>query len=197
MSTEKIRVLIVDDHKIVRDGTRAFLEEFNHVEIVGAAANGREAIHFVESYHPDVVLMDLMMPVMDGIEATRQITSKDKTVRILIMTSFIAEEMVFSAIEAGGHSFVMKDTSPEELIEKIERVHRGEASLEQSIARKMLKSFQACGQGAALSTFEAEILFRLSEGQALSEISSQSGISERELRRKVFQLIQKFHHLPC
>jgi two-component system, NarL family, response regulator LiaR len=196
MCAEKIRVLIVDDHKIVRDGMRAFLEEFNHIEIVGAVDNGREALQFMKSLPPDVVLMDLMMPVMDGIEATRQITSKDKTVRILIMTSFIAEEMVFSSIKAGGYSFVMKDTSPEELVKKIESVHRGEASLEQSIARKMLKSFQDAGQSDALSTFETEILSLLGEGQAISEVSQQVGASETDLHRKIFQIVKKLHQLP-
>jgi two-component system, NarL family, response regulator LiaR len=195
MCAEKIRVLIVDDHKIVRDGMRAFLEEFNHIEIVGAVDNGREALQFMKSLPPDVVLMDLMMPVMDGIEATRQITSKDKTVRILIMTSFIAEEMVFSSIKAGGYSFVMKDTSPEELVEKIESVHRGEASLEQSIARKMLKSFQDAGQSDALSTFETEILSLLGEGQAISEVSQQVGAPEPDLHRKIFQIVKKLHQL--
>jgi NarL family two-component system response regulator LiaR len=196
MCAEKIRVLIVDDHKIVRDGMRAFLEEFNHIEIVGAVDNGREALQFIERLTPDVVLMDLMMPVMDGITATRQITSKDKTVRILIMTSFIAEEMVFSSIKAGGHSFVMKDTSPEELVEKIESVHRGEASLEQSIACKMLKSFQNTGQGDALSTFETEILSLLCEGRAISEVSQQVGAPEMDLHRRIFHIIKKLHQLP-
>jgi two-component system, NarL family, response regulator LiaR len=196
MCAEKIRVLIVDDHKIVRDGMRAFLEEFNHIEIVGAVDNGREALQFTESVPPDVVLMDLMMPVMDGIEATRQITSKDKTVRILIMTSFIAEEMVFSSIKAGGYSFVMKDTSPEELVKKIESVHRGEASLDTTTARKMLKSFQHTRQSDALSTFETEILSLLGEGQAVSEVSQQIGASETDLHRKIFQIVKKLHQLP-
>jgi two-component system, NarL family, response regulator LiaR len=196
MCAEKIRVLIVDDHKIVRDGMRAFLEEFDHIEIVGDVDNGREALQFTESVPPDVVLMDLMMPVMDGIEATRQITSKDKTVRILIMTSFIAEEMVFSSIKAGGYSFVMKDTSPEELVKKIESVHRGEASLDTTTARKMLKSFQHAGQSDALSTFETEILSLLGEGQAISEVSQQIGASETDLHRKIFQIVKKLHQLP-
>jgi DNA-binding NarL/FixJ family response regulator len=104
--------------------------------------------------------------------------------------------MVFSSIKAGGYSFVMKDTSPEELVKKIESVHRGEASLDMTTARKMLKSFQHTGQSDALSTSETEILSLLGEGQAISEVSQQIGASETDLHRKIFQIVKKLHQLP-
>src|SRR5512136_1328679 len=138
MTQTPIRVLIVDDHAIVRKGTRALLATERDIEVVGEADNGAEAVALAQTLHPSVILMDLVMPRMDGIEATRQITSRQPEVRILVLTSFAADDKVFPAIKAGALGYLLKDSSPEELVRAIRQVHQGEPSLEPSIARKVL-----------------------------------------------------------
>ena len=134
-----IRVLIVDDHAIVRKGIRALLAEAGGFEVVAEAANGQEAVLRAQETHPDVILMDLLMPGMDGIEATRQITGRRPEARILVLTSFAADNKVFPAIKAGASGYLLKDSSPEELVRAIRQVHRGEPSLHPTIARKLLQ----------------------------------------------------------
>src|SRR5512137_3134315 len=136
--SQAIRVLIVDDHTIVRKSIRALLAEIAGIEVVGEADNGQEAIAQAETLHPDVILMDLAMPKMDGIEATRQIKTSQPDSRILVMTSFAADDKVFPAIKAGALGYLLKESAPEDLVQAIRQVHRGEPSLEPSIARKVL-----------------------------------------------------------
>src|SRR5512134_3164018 len=128
-----IRVLIVDDHAIVRKGIRALLVEAGGFEIVAEAADGQEAVLRAQETHPDVILMDLLMPGMDGIEATRQISSSQPQARILVLTSFAADSNVFPAIKAGAQGYLLKDSSPEELVRAIRQVHRGEPSLDPAV----------------------------------------------------------------
>jgi NarL family two-component system response regulator LiaR len=130
------RVLIVDDHAIVRRGTRALLAETEDIEVVGEAGNGQEAVERAEALQPDVVLMDLVMPGMDGIEAIRTITSNQPQTRILALTSFAADDKVFPAIEAGALGYLLKDVYPEDLVKAIRQVYHGEPSLHPKIARK-------------------------------------------------------------
>jgi NarL family two-component system response regulator LiaR len=134
-----IRILIVDDHAIVRKGIRALFRNLPEIEVVGEAENGREAIAAVERLQPDVVLMDLLMPEMDGIEATGRVMDQHPDVRILVLTSFAGEDKVFPAIKAGALGYHLKDSSPEELVQAIHQVHRGESSLHPVIARKVLQ----------------------------------------------------------
>src|SRR5512141_2281270 len=138
MNTSLIRVLLTDDHAIVRKGIRALLATERDIQVVGEAGNGTEAIAQAEALRPDVILMDLVMPELDGIEATRQIMAKLPGTRILVLTSFAADEKVFPAIKAGAFGYLLKDSGPEELVEAIRQVYRGEPSLEPSIARKVL-----------------------------------------------------------
>ena len=134
-----IRVLIADDHAIVRKGIRALLSEAGGFEVVGEAGDGQEAVLRALETQPDVVLMDLLMPGMDGIEATRQITSRQPQTRVLVLTSFAADNKVFPAIKAGALGYLLKDSSPDELVRAIRQVHRGEPSLHPTIARKLLQ----------------------------------------------------------
>src|SRR6266542_709566 len=134
--TQTIRVLIADDHAIVRKGIRALLAEVHDVEVVGEAGDGREAVAQTAALRPDVVLMDLMMPLLDGIEATRQIKSQQPDSRILVLTSFATDDKVFPAIKAGALGYLLKDSSPEELVQAIRQIYRGESSLHPTIARK-------------------------------------------------------------
>ena len=134
-----VRVLIADDHAIVRKGIRALLSEAGGFEVVAEAGDGQEAVQRAEETHPDVILMDLLMPVMDGIEATRQITRGQPEARILVLTSFAADNKVFPAIKAGASGYLLKDSSPDDLVRAIRQVHRGEPSLHPTIARKLLQ----------------------------------------------------------
>ena len=137
--SQAIRVLIVDDHTIVRKGIRALLAEIAGIEVVGEAGNGQEAVAQAETLHPDVILMDLAMPKMDGIEATRQIKASQPDSRILVMTSFAADDKVFPAIKAGALGYLLKESAPEDLVQAIRQIHRGESSLHPTIARKVLQ----------------------------------------------------------
>jgi NarL family two-component system response regulator LiaR len=138
-----IRVLLVDDHAIVRDGLNALLKLLPDIEVVGEADNGRDAVSLAESLEPDVVLMDLVMPGMDGIEAIRRIIDGRPESRILVLTSFSAEDQVFPAIQAGAMGYLLKDCDSEELVRAIHQVHRGESSLHPKIARMLLQELAA------------------------------------------------------
>ena len=138
-SGANIRVLIVDDHAIVRKGIRALLSEAGGFEVVGEAEDGQAAVLQAQESAPDVILMDLLMPRMDGIEATRQITSRQPKTRVLVLTSFAADNKVFPAIKAGAVGYLLKDSSPDDLVRAIRQVHRGEPSLHPTIARKLLQ----------------------------------------------------------
>jgi len=127
--TSPIRVLVADDHAIVRKGIRALLATEADIEVVGEAADGKEAVEKAERLHPDVILMDLVMPGMDGIEATRRITTRQPETRILVLTSFAEDEKVFPALKAGALGYLLKDAGPEELVRAIRQVYCGESSL--------------------------------------------------------------------
>ncbi len=123
-----IRVFIAEDHPIVRRGVKDLLATEPDIQMIGEATNGRQAVELVVELQPDVVLMDLVMPIMDGIEATRQIRNRAPDVRILVLTSFATDDKVFPAIKAGALGYLIKDTAPEDLIRAIRQVQRGEAS---------------------------------------------------------------------
>ena len=126
MDTLPIRVLLTDDHAIVRKGVRALLATERDIQVVGEAGNGAEAVAKAETLCPDVILMDLMMPELDGIEATRQITANIPGARVIVLTSFAADDKVFPAIKAGALGYLLKDSGPEELLRAIRQVYRGE-----------------------------------------------------------------------
>lgn len=137
--SQMIRVLIVDDHTIVRKGIRALLAEIDDLEVVGEAADGQEAIVQADRLQPDVILMDLAMPRMDGIEATREIKLRQPESRVLVMTSFATDEKVLPAIKSGALGYLLKESAPADLIQAIRQIQRGESSLHPVIARKVLR----------------------------------------------------------
>jgi two-component system, NarL family, response regulator LiaR len=192
-----IRVLIVDDHTIVRKGLKALLAEKSDIQVVGEADNGLEAISLSKQLDPDVVLMDLLMPKMDGIEATRQITAGQPQVRVLVLTSFIGDDKIFPAIKAGALGYLMKDSEPSELIHSIYMVYRGEPSLHPLIAKKMMKEIQERPQAKPtpdpLTSREVEVLRLLAEGLSNEEIAAQLVISEVTVRTHVSHLLDKLH----
>ena len=195
--TQLIKVLIVDDHAIVRKGIRALLATEPNIQVLGEAKDGREAIAEVERLRPDVILMDLVMPEMDGIEAIRQITGRQPGSRILVLTSFATDEKVFPAIKAGALGYLLKDSNPEELVQAIHQVHRGESSLHPTIARKLLQELARPPQrpptSEPLTDREMSVLRLIAHGLSNQEIADQLTISEATVRTHVSNILSKLH----
>ena len=198
MNTNPIRVLLTDDHAIVRKGVRALLATERDIQVVGEAGSGKEAIAQAETLRPDVILMDLVMPELDGIEATRQIIAKQPGTHILILTSFAADEKVFPAIKAGALGYLLKDSGPEELVGAIRKVHRGEPWLEPSIARKVLLELSHPPKQQPLSADplterEFDVLRLIAKGCSNKEIALKLSVSELTVRTHVSNILCKLH----
>jgi NarL family two-component system response regulator LiaR len=195
--TSQIRVLIADDHAILRKGIRALLGTEPDIEVVGETADGLETVAQSKTVHPDVILMDLVMPNMDGIEATRRITSQQPGVRILVLTSFAADDKVFPAIKAGALGYILKDSGPAELVQAIHQVYQGQPSLEPSIALKLLQELSHPSQRPPtpepLSEREMEVLRLLAQGKSNREIAEQLVIAELTVRTHVSNILGKLH----
>ena len=195
--TAPIRVLVVDDHAIVRKGICALLSEIAGIEVVGEAADGREAIGQAERLKPDVILMDLLMPHVDGIEATRQIVSRRPGSRILVLTSFATDDKVFPAIKAGALGYLLKDSSPDDLVSAIHQIQRGESSLHPIIARKVLAELAVPSTQPPtpdpLSARELTVLRLLAHGLSNPEIAQRLSISEATVRSHVSNILNKLH----
>ena len=196
-STAHIRVLIVDDHEIVRKGIRAVLTETPGFEVVGEASNGQDAVLGAQETHADVVLMDLLMPVMDGVEATRRISTSQPQTRILVLTSFAADNNVFPAIKAGALGYLLKDSSPAELVRAIRQVHRGEPSLDPAIARKLMQEIVQPAEQTpapeALTAREMQVLGLIAQGLSNQEIADRLMVSEPTVRTHVSRILAKLH----
>jgi len=192
-----IRVLVVDDQAIVRKGIRALLAEVETIAVVGEAANGAEAVAQAQALEPDVTLMDLVMPVMDGLEAIRQITARQPGARILVLTSFAGDDKVFPAIKAGALGYLLKDSEPAELIHALEQVSRGEPSLHPSIAAKVLQELRRPAQQTrppnALTAREVEVLRLVAKGLSNREIAAQLTTTEATIKTHVSSILSKLH----
>lgn len=190
-----IRVLVTDDHAIVRKGICALLATEQGIEVVGEAKNGHEAISQAERLDPDVILMDLVMPGLDGLDATRHILSAQPSVGILVLTSFAGDDKIFPAIKAGALGYLLKDSGPEELVQAIQQVHRGESSLDPAIARRVLQEFsqplKRLSGSAGLTDREMEVLRLLAKGCTNREISEQLDITEATVRTHVSSILSK------
>lgn len=195
--SEVIRVYVTDDHHIVRRGIKQLLETETGIEVVGEAANGREAIKDVDKLKPDIVLMDLVMPVMDGIEAIRQIKAGHTSIQILVLTSFATDDKVFPAIKAGALGYLIKDTSPEELVHAIRQVHRGQLTLHPSIAQKLLKELALTSQQPPspdpLTEREVEVLKLVARGLSNQEIADTLLVSIATVYTHVSKILDKLH----
>jgi NarL family two-component system response regulator LiaR len=193
-----IRILIADDHGIVRKGIKALLATEKDMQVVGEAENGAEAVEKAASLSPDVVLMDLVMPEMDGIEATRRITAAQQETKILVLTSFAADDKVFPAVKAGALGYLLKDSTPEQLLEAIRQVHRGEPSLEPSIARKVLQELSHAGEAGRQTTEplterELDVLRLIAQGMSNKEIAAKIFVAEWTVRSHVSNILGKLH----
>ena len=195
--TARIRVLIADDHAILRNGIRALLSTEPDMEVVGEAGDGQEAVAQARALRPDVILMDLVMPNMDGIEATRRITAEQPEVRVLVLTSFAADDKVFPAIKAGALGYILKDSGPAELVQAIHQVHQGQPSLEPAIALKMLQELAHPPERPPtpdpLSEREMEVLRLLAQGKSNREIADLLVITELTVRTHVSNILGKLH----
>ncbi|MGD8398594.1 MAG: response regulator transcription factor [Anaerolineae bacterium] len=195
MTAIPIRVLVTEDHDIVRKGICALLMTEPGIEVVGEARDGREAIEAAARLCPDVILMDLVMPGVDGVEATRRILGTEPNARILVLTSFAGDDQVFPAIEAGALGYLLKDSSPAELVEAIQQVSRGESSLAPTIARKVLRELaQPAHSSSVLGTLtdrEAQVLRLVAQGYTNREIAEQLEITEATVRTHVSSVLGK------
>jgi two-component system, NarL family, response regulator LiaR len=192
-----IRILVVDDHAIIRKGMRAVLELVPDMELVGEAENGKQAVKMNLDLHPDVILMDLMMPEMDGIASIREIRAQRPESRILVLTNFAGEDMIFPAIKAGAMGYHLKDSSPEALVEAIRQVFRGESSLHPIIAKKLLEELHAHPEhqpaNEALTQREVEVVRLIAQGYENREIAEQLVVSEATVRTHVSNILSKLH----
>jgi two-component system, NarL family, response regulator LiaR len=197
METLPIRVLLADDHTIVRSGVRALLSTEPDIEVVGEVGNGAEAVAQAEALRPDVILMDLVMPGLSGIEATRQITASQPGTRVLVLTSFAADENVFPAIKAGALGYLLKDSGPDELVRAIRQVNRGEPSLVPSIARKVLLELSHSPKEQRpltkdpLTERELEVLRLVAQGGSNRDIAAKLVVSELTVRTHVSNILGK------
>jgi NarL family two-component system response regulator LiaR len=196
---EKIKVLIVDDHQVVRQGLRTFLELHEDISVIGEAEDGRKAVELVRQLEPDVVLMDLVMPHMDGITATQQVRALGSATKVIALTSFSEDDKVFPAIQAGAASYLLKDVSPDDLVEAIRAVHHGEARLHPDIARKLMQQVSQMRTSPQedsveeLTEREREVICLIAVGRNNREIAQELFISEKTVKTHVSNILSKLN----
>jgi len=194
-SEHPIRIVIVDDHPFVRAGLVAVVDDEDDMMVVGEGSNGQEGIDLAQRHKPDVLLIDIQMPVMDGIEAIRQLRAKGSTVSIIVLTTFDADDYVFQAVEAGAKSYMLKDSEPEDVLRAIRAAHRGESVMEPRVTGKLLDRFTELSRGPApgvkLSPRELEVLTLLANGNTNKNIASELFIGESTVKTHVVHILEK------
>ncbi len=191
-----IRILIVDDHAVVREGLRAFLELQDGLEVVGEAADGETGVQQALALTPDVILMDLLMPERDGLEAMRELRHRLPDSRIIVLTSFLDEERILPAVQAGAAGYLLKNVEPSELARAIRAAHRGEAIIDPTVASRLLDALAGGRPGpdpvhAQLTRREREVLELIAGGRSNKRIALALGISEKTVKTHVGHLLAK------
>lgn len=196
--SESIRILLVDDHKIVRQGVRAFFDAQEGIEVIGEAGSGAAAVKMVEELVPDVVLMDLIMPGMDGVEATRLAKNISPRTQIVVLTSYHDDEHIFPALKAGALSYILKDVEMDELAEAVFKASRGEATLHPQVASRVIQELHGRKKDentldVDLTKREMEILKVIAQGMSNSEIAEKFVISKYTVKGHVSNILSKLH----
>ncbi len=196
--SEPITVLLVDDHAMVRQGVRAFLETQPDITVVAEAESGREAVRLATEYAPDVALMDLIMPGMDGVEATRRLTASSPRTSVVMLTSYHDDEHVFPAIRAGALSYVLKEIGPDELADAVRKAATGEAVLHPRVAARVVRELHGARRDAPnafhdLSDRELEVLRLIADGCNNAEIAQRLYLSEKTVKSHVSNILGKLH----
>ncbi len=194
---ENIRILIADDHAVVRRGLRALIDTEPNMEVVGEASDGVEAVDQARELQPDVILLDMVMPRKSGPEVIAEIKDQNPSVRILVLTSFAQDDQVFPAIKAGALGYLLKDSSPADLIQAIHNVHQGESSLHPSIARMLIAELSQPSSmppsADPLTDREVEVLKLVAQGLSNEDIARSLVISDRTVGKHVSNLLEKLH----
>jgi DNA-binding NarL/FixJ family response regulator len=194
-----MRVLLVEDHPMFRDGLARMLETVEDVEVVGEAGTGEEAVQLAEQLKPTIILMDLNLPKMSGIEATKQIIQKQPTIGILVLTMYDDDSSVFAAMRAGARGYLLKEANRNEIIRAIHAVGDGEAIFSPSIARRMMYYFEAKSKQAQVGVFpqlterEREVLDHIARGENNAEIARVLGLNQKTVRNHVSNILSKLH----
>jgi NarL family two-component system response regulator LiaR len=193
LSDKPLRILIADDHAIVREGLEAILNTQSDFSLVGMATNGLEAVSMAEALQPDVILIDLVMPQMDGLAAIQAIRAANPQARILVLTSFADDERVFPAIKAGAMGYLLKDTLRQDLLQAIREVAQGKITLHPEIARRMVREINKPSEPSfnTLTDREQETLLLIAEGLSNQEVAARMGIHENTVAKYVSSLLDK------
>jgi DNA-binding NarL/FixJ family response regulator len=193
-----IRVVLADDHAVVRKGIREFLEEAPDITVVAEASNGREALAAVEEHRPDVAVLDIQMPEMSGIEATRRIKARFPDIRVLILTAYDDDPYIFALIQAGASGYVLKTASAEQLVEAVRTVQRGDSALDPAVARKVVRRLASGHPTPAseelvegLTDRELEVLRLAARGLTNQAIGVELGISDRTVQGHLANVYEK------
>ena len=196
--SDPITVLLVDDHEMVRRGVRAFLETRSDITVVAEAESGEEAVRLAAEHAPDVALMDLIMPGMDGVEATRRLTARSPRTNVVMLTSYHDDEHIFPAIRAGALSYVLKEVGPEELADAVRKAAAGEAVLHPRVAARVVRELHGARRDEPnafreLSDRELEVLKLIADGLSNAEIADRLYVSEKTVKSHVSNILGKLH----
>ncbi|GCF09813.1 response regulator [Dictyobacter arantiisoli] len=190
-----IRVVIVDDHAIVREGLRFLFEQQSDIEVVSEGEDGLQAIALIEEQHPDVLLLDLLMPKLHGVEVIRQIKRLSPQTQILVLTSYSEDELLFGAIQAGALSYLLKDTRPQDLVAAVRAAAKGESILHPLIAKRVLREMRQTKRSSLqdLTARERDVLTRIARGRSNREIAADLCLGEQTIKTHVSNILAKLH----